>query len=53
VRKNVEGIGANFLVRWSSDVPVLAPVVETLMVSGTGTHGISFISEGQVIAETP
>jgi len=48
-----DGIGANFLVTWSSEVPVLPPIVEAIMVGGSGTQGISFTSRGQVLSQTP
>lgn len=47
-----DGIGANFVVVWSSQSPVLAPVVEAVMIGGTGTQGISFTSRGRTISQT-
>lgn len=45
------GSGANFIVRWKSDRPVNAPIIESVMV-GTGMQqGISFSSRGQPITE--
>lgn len=46
------GIGANFIVRWGAEGPVNEPVVETVMIGGSGTKGFSFISPARVI-ETP
>ncbi len=48
-----DGIGANFVVTWSAEVPVLPPIVEAIMVGGSGTQGISFTSRGQVLSQTP
>jgi hypothetical protein len=45
------GWGANFLVEWVAGKPVYEPVIEAIMVSGRGTEGVSFISEGRVISE--
>ena len=45
------GSGANFIVRWKSDRPVNAPIIESVMV-GTGMQqGISFSSRGQPIRD--
>lgn len=43
------GVGANFLVRWQSAVPVSPPVVEAVMISTKSGQGISFVSPGRVI----
>jgi hypothetical protein len=48
-----DGIGANFIVTWSAEVPVLPPIVEAIMVGGSGTQGISFTSRGQVLSQNP
>ena len=45
------GIGSNFLVRWSAQRDVNAPVIEAVMIGGTSGQGISFISSGQEISE--
>lgn len=45
--------GANFLVEWRSDTPTTSPVVEAVMIGGSGTHGISFVSGGRVIERRP
>jgi len=39
------GEGANFIVEWTSAVPVIDPIIEAVMVSG-GMQGISFVSRG-------
>ncbi len=48
-----DGIGANFVVTWSAEVPVQPPIVEAIMVGGSGTQGISFTSRGQVLSQEP
>lgn len=46
------GWGANFIVVWGAEVPVYEPVIEAIMVSTQGTHGISLISPGRVVSQT-
>jgi len=46
------GSGAKFLVRWHSDTPVTAPIVESVMIGTQLQQGISFISRGQVVEGT-
>ncbi|ACD94564.1 DUF3124 domain-containing protein [Trichlorobacter lovleyi] len=45
------GFGANFIVRWSSDKTINAPIIECVMIGATGGQGISFVSPGQEIKE--
>lgn len=45
------GFGANFIVRWTSDKPVNAPIIECIMIGAAGGQGISFVSPGQEIRE--
>ncbi len=45
------GIGANFLVKWHSQVKVNNPIIETIMISTSGQQGISFASRGVTIAD--
>ncbi len=45
------GSGANFIVRWKSDVKVTEPIIETIMISTRTQQGISFTSRGQAIKE--
>ena len=45
------GLGANFILRWSADRPVNAPIVECLMTGARSGQGISFVSPGKVIQE--
>lgn len=42
------GSGASFLVEWTAEAPVSAPVVEAVMISTAGQQGISFVTEGRV-----
>lgn len=43
------GSGANFIVRWVSDSPVNAPIVEALMIGVEASQGISFLCPAQEI----
>jgi hypothetical protein len=43
------GVGSNFIVEWVGEHPAYEPVVETLMLSNSGTQGLSFTSTGRVI----
>lgn len=45
------GWGANFIVTWSSKVPVNTPLVECVMTGMKGSHSISFIAKGKPIRE--
>ncbi len=46
------GHSPSFILVWRADSVVTAPVVETLMIGGASTQGISFIGRGWVIADT-
>lgn len=46
------GIGANFIVKWSSQKEVNAPIIEAVMIGMKSGQGISFVSPGQEIKET-
>ncbi len=46
------GWGSNFIVEWVAEEPVSEPIVEAVMVSRSGTQGISMISLGRVISQT-
>jgi len=41
------GSGANFLVEWTAGGSITEPVIEAVMISGTGTLGLSFVSVGR------
>lgn len=43
------GVGANFIVEWVAEAPVLEPVVEAVMVGRSGTGLCSFVCEGRVL----
>ena len=45
------GSGANFLVKWTSDATVSAPVIEAIMIDTNTQQGISFARSGVVIEE--
>jgi len=45
------GSGANFIVKWKSDVKVNAPIIQSIMIGTKTQQGISFISGGRVIQE--
>ena len=47
------GVGANFIVEWVAETGVYEPVVEAIMVNTSGQQGISFMSPGRVISQTP
>ena len=45
------GSGANFIVEWVAEKEVSDPVVESIMITASGTQGFTFTSRGQVIEE--
>ncbi|WP_263788789.1 DUF3124 domain-containing protein [Salinibacter grassmerensis] len=45
------GVGANFIMQWHAEQPVSPPVVETVMITGANTQGISFRSPARVLRE--
>ncbi|MFP4476028.1 MAG: DUF3124 domain-containing protein [Desulfatibacillaceae bacterium] len=45
------GSGASFLVRWVSDEPVCAPLMESVAAGTRNQQGISFVSRGQVVED--
>ncbi|MEW5764069.1 MAG: DUF3124 domain-containing protein [Acidobacteriota bacterium] len=45
------GSGANFIVRWTSQESMNAPIVQTVMIGVEAAQGISFTCEGRAIAE--
>ena len=40
------GVGANCLVRWKADRPVSRPLIQAVMITTSGSQGISFITDG-------
>ncbi|BBC23584.1 DUF3124 domain-containing protein [Pseudanabaena sp. ABRG5-3] len=45
------GAGANFIVEWTAEKKVYAPVVEAIMISTASAQGISFTSTGRVLKQ--
>jgi hypothetical protein len=45
------GSGANFIVEWVAEKEVSDPVVESIMITASGTQGYTFLSQGRVIEE--
>ena len=50
ISETAGGVGANYIVEWRASECALPPVIEAVMIGGSGTHGISFTSPGRVIA---
>jgi hypothetical protein len=44
------GLGANFIVDWSSSETIDEPIVEAVMIGGPGTQGYSFVSVGRKVS---
>lgn len=47
------GVGANFIVEWVAETGVYEPVVEAIMLNTSGQQGISILSPGRVVSQTP
>lgn len=47
------GWGSNFIVEWVAEAPVHEPVIEAVMISTRNASGLSMISPGRVISQTP
>lgn len=45
------GTGANFLVRWSGDADINAPIIEVVTIGTRGEQSFSFSRVGQAIVE--
>ena len=45
------GVGANFIVEWKSEAPIIPPVIEAVNISTSQQQGISFLSNGRVLQE--
>ena len=52
-RDTTGGVGASFIVEWSAQEPVTAPVVEAVMISTASSQGLSFITSARVLEQTP
>lgn len=48
-RDRAGGIGANFLIEWTSEQAVNTPYIEALMFGGYGNYGYSWSSMGQEV----
>jgi hypothetical protein len=46
------GFGANYIVKWTAQKTINAPIIECVMIGTRSGQGISFISPGQVIQES-
>lgn len=46
------GSGANFLIQWHGDTPN-PPIFEAIMAGVSGTHSLSFVTEGKAIEKGP
>jgi hypothetical protein len=44
------GLGANFIVDWSSPETIDEPIIEAIMIGGPGVQGYSFISVGRKVS---
>ncbi|MEP2704475.1 MAG: DUF3124 domain-containing protein [Roseibium sp.] len=45
------GVGANFIIEWTSEKAALSPIAESIMTGPPGTPGPSFSSRGRVIQQ--
>ncbi len=45
-QKEQGGVGANFMVSWRAEREVNRPVIQAVMITTSGSQGISFITEG-------
>ena len=47
------GFGASFLVTWTAEAAITPPVIECLLIGARSGQGISILSPGRVIEQTP
>ncbi|MEP3046557.1 MAG: DUF3124 domain-containing protein [Roseibium sp.] len=45
------GVGANFIIEWTSEKAAISPIAESIMTGPPGTPGPSFSSRGRVIQQ--
>lgn len=45
------GVGANFILEWRSNKPIVAPMVETIMISTESNWGLSFTATSKTLKE--
>ena len=50
-RDEAGGFGANFIVKWKATKEINSPIIESVMIGTKSGQGISFVSQGKVIAE--
>jgi hypothetical protein len=48
-RETAGGAGAKFLVTWQAAHPVMAPLVEAVMIGTSPSQGLSFVSSAKVL----
>ena len=53
IREDRGGVGANFIVEWEATEKVVSPIAEAIMIGGSGTQGLSFVTRGKVIKTRP
>lgn len=51
-REKSGGSGANFMVKWESEIFINPPIIESIMIGAKSGQGISFSSRGQVVFDT-
>jgi hypothetical protein len=49
--KGEAGAAANFMVQWRAENKVIEPLLESVFIGSSGTHGYSFSSQGRIVAE--
>jgi hypothetical protein len=47
------GLNPSFIIVWDAEKRVNSPFIESVMIGGRGGQGISFVSQGQEIRESP
>jgi hypothetical protein len=47
------GLAPSFIIKWKSASPVNEPIAEAAMIGDKSGQGISFVSTGKVIKDTP
>lgn len=46
------GVGANFVVEWSAEQPIVPPVIQAVMITTASTQGISFVTDGYPLPDS-
>jgi hypothetical protein len=47
------GLAPSFIIRWKSPSPASEPIAEAAMIGDKSGQGISFVSTGKVIKDSP